>query len=81
MADDKVRPISRWGRQPLYSAKIGTTASNLIMVYRVRKFRVNQQIKFATISDVEGMSKGCTPRWSSGRIWKIESNRLFVERF
>lgn len=79
MAD--VTPVSNWGRKPLYAAKVGTTASNLIMVYRVRRFRVGQQIMFATLSEVEGMSVGCTPAWRSGRIWKIESNRLFVERF
>lgn len=79
MAD--VQPISRWGRKPLYSAKVGTTSSNLIMVYRVRKFHINQMIQFATLSEVEGMSIGCTPKWRSGRIWKIEANRLFVERF
>lgn len=79
MAD--VTPISYWGRKPLYSAKIGTTASNLIMVRRVRKFHVGQSIMFAAISDVQGMSIGCTPAWRSGNIWKIEANRLFVERF
>lgn len=79
MAD--VQPISWWGRKPLYSAKIGTTSSNLIMVRRVRRFRVGQSIMFAAIADVEGMSVGCTPPWRSGNIWKIENNRLFVERF
>jgi hypothetical protein len=76
-----VQPISRWGRQPLYSAKIGTTASSLIMVRRVRRFYVKQHIFFAALSEVEGMSVGCTPKWCSGYIWKIEANRLFVERF
>jgi hypothetical protein len=76
-----VEPVSSWGKKPLYAAKIGTTASNLIMVRRVRRFYINQQIFFATLSDVEGMSIGCTPRWSSGRIWKIDGGRLFVERF
>jgi len=76
-----VQPISRWGKQPLYSAKIGTTASNLIMVRRARRFFVNQHIYFAALSEVEGMSVGCTPRWRTGYIWKIESNRLFIERF
>ena len=79
--EPEVEPISRWGRQPLYSAKIGTTASNLIMIRRVRRFHVNQQIYFATLSEVEGMSVGCTPQWRSGIIWKIEDNRLFVNRF
>lgn len=76
-----VAPISHWGRQPLYSAKVGTTASNLVMIRRVRRFSVGQQIFFATLSEVEGMSVGCTPHWRSGHIWKIESNRLFIERF
>lgn len=76
-----VRPISRRGRKPLYSAKVGTTASNLVMICRIRRFRVDQMIMFATLAEVEGMSVGCTPHWRSGRIWKIENNRLFIERF
>lgn len=76
-----IRPVSFWGRKPLYAAKVGTTASNLIMVRRVRNFHVGQQIMFATLSEVEGMSVGCTPAWRSGNIWKIEANRLFVDRF
>lgn len=77
--DQAVTPISRWGRQPLYLAKIGTGPSDLIMVKRQRKFRVGQRLQFATIEDVRGMCVGCTPRWRGGIAWKIEDNRLYVE--
>jgi hypothetical protein len=73
-----VMPVDRWGRHPLYQAKVGSGPSDLIMVRRARKFRVGMNIHFATISDVRAMSTGVTPKWRSGNIWKIEDNRLFV---
>ena len=77
--DPLVMPISNWGRQPLYQAKIGTGPSALIMVKRQRKFHVGQRLKLAAREDVRGMCVGCTPKWRSGIVWKIESDRLYVE--
>ena len=76
----KVEPIDNWGNKPLYLAKVGSGPSDLIMVKRVRDFFVGQHILFARIDDVRGMCIGCTPNWSHGLIWKIEDDRLFVER-
>lgn len=76
----EVCPVSYWGKRPLYQAKVGTGPSDLIMVKRVRNFYVGQCIKFARLADVRGMCVGCPPQWVGGYIWKIESERLFVER-
>ena len=77
--DPLVMPISRWGKQPLYQAKIGTGPSALIMVKRQRRFHVGQRLQFADREDVRGMCVGCTPKWRGGIVWKIESDRLYVE--
>lgn len=76
----QVVAINHWGRQPLYQAKIGTLPGSLIMVRRARKFYVEQRIEFAELDDVRGMSVGMSPKWQHGIIWKIEGNRLFVNR-
>lgn len=67
-----------WGRFPLYSAKIGTGPSNCIIVKRARRFFVGQRIEYSTLNDLQGRSTGCTPTWTSGVIWKIEGDRLYV---
>lgn len=73
-----VQPAGRWGRRPTYAAKVGTFGSTVIVVKRARRFKVNQRIEFAELTDLDGMSVGCTPKWRHGLIWKIEGDRLFV---
>lgn len=51
-----------------------------MVVKRDRKFYVGQFIYYANEYDLRGMSTGCTPPWERGRIWKIEDNRLFINR-
>ena len=70
--------VRRWGRFPLFPAKVGTGPSTLILVRRDRTFAVGQRIKFATLDDVQGMCQGVTPRWRNGVVWKIDGGRLFV---
>jgi len=74
----ELQPVSRWGRFPLYQAKVGTGSSTTIMVKRQREFFVGQRMQFAERSDVEGMCVACTPKWRDGSVWKIEDGRLFV---
>lgn len=76
----EIKPVSKWGKRPLYAAKIGTYGSALVLVKRVRKFYVGQQIKYADSNSLRGMSVGCMPNWQNGRIWLIEDNRLFITR-
>jgi hypothetical protein len=74
----KLNPVDRWGRKPLYQAKVGTMSGSLIMVKRARDFEVDQRIEFAELQDVRGMSVSMAPRWRTGIIWKIEDDRLFI---
>ncbi len=78
----EVEPVPiRWGRQPLYSAKVGTGSSCLVMIRRSRKFYLKQFVSFCTLEDVNGMSVGMTPPWRRGRITKIDErwDMLFIE--
>lgn len=75
MIDDK---LNRWGRFPLFDAKISTGPSSLVIVRRARKFHVGQLIWFVEWSDLRGMCIGVTPPWRRGTIWKIENERLFI---
>jgi len=77
----EITPTAYWGKRPLYSAKVGTGASNLVVIYRIRKFHINQKIKFCIESDVRGMRSEASLPWCSGRIYDIRGERLFIERF
>lgn len=74
-----VIPCGHWGRKPLYSAKVGTGPSNLVMIKRIRDFDPGMAIQFAAMEDVRGMCVGVTPNWRRGTIWKIENDRIFIE--
>ena len=50
------------------------------MIKRIRKFQEGQRIEFCDTKDLRGMSTGCTPPWKSGRIWKIDGDRLFISK-
>lgn len=77
----RVNPLpDRFGRFQYYQAKVGTHSATLIIVKRVREFFVGQRIDFAEHCDLQGMCQGVTPRWRSGIVWKIEFDRLFVDR-
>jgi hypothetical protein len=75
-----LKPTDRWGRHPLFQAKVGTFSGTLVMVKRVRDFELNQRIDYCEITDVDGMSTGCTPPWKHGIIWKIDGDRLFISK-
>ena len=77
----EIQSIGWWGRFPLYQAKVGTGSSDCIIVRRVRKFRVGMFIKFARRSDVRSMCVGCTPKWHSGLISRLDNDRIFVDYF
>lgn len=72
--------IGRWGRFPTFEAKIGSTSSCCVLVRRARAFYVDQGIDYCDEQDLQGMSKSCTPTWQRGHIWKIEANRLFINK-
>lgn len=76
----KLCAIGRWGRFPTFQAKVGTGSSTVIIIKRARDFTIGQQIEFAETRDLQGMCKCCTPKWHGGLIWKIEDNRLFLDR-
>ncbi len=76
----KIIATGRHGRQPTFQAKIGTMPGSIIIVKRVRDFEVGQRIQYADTYELRGMSVGMAPRWSGGIIWKIEDNRLYVDR-
>jgi hypothetical protein len=75
----QILPVSYWGRKPVYLAKVGTGPSTLVLIKRVRKFKVGQYIYFCNRRDVEGMRVGTTPRWKSGHIYDIRGTMLFIE--
>lgn len=76
----KIVPIGSWGRYKTWVAKVGTLPSSLILIRRSRDFCAGQRIWFCDEWDLQGTSKGCTPRWESGHIDKIQGNLLFVSR-
>ncbi len=76
----KLEAIGHWGSKLGFSAKIGTMPGTIALVNRTRDFEVGKLIKYCDIDDVKGMSTSCAPRWSVGKIWKIENNRLYLER-
>lgn len=79
-AGRKVVATGQWGRFPTYCAKIGTLGSSCVLIKRVRQFHEGQHIYYCDEPDLHGMSTGCTPTWHRGCIWKIEDNRLFINK-
>ena len=75
-----VSAVSNWGRRLLWQGKIGTGPSALVIVKQHKQFYVGKHIYYCDINDVQGMCVGCTPPWRTGVIWKIEAERLFIER-
>lgn len=79
-----VTPVDHWGRRPYFQAKVGTQSSTLVLVKGARRsgqvFEPNERIDFAEWSSLQGMATCCTPQWQMGYIWKIEDNRLFINR-
>lgn len=76
----KLVPAGRRGRMPTFYAKVGTLSGSVILVKRVRDFEVGQKIQYVELEECRGMSVGLVPRWHGGEIWKIEDNRLFINR-
>jgi hypothetical protein len=76
----KILSTGRRGRQPTFQAKIGTMPSAIIIVKRVRDFEVGQRIEYADTYELRGMSVGMAPRWHRGTVWKIECDRLYIDR-
>jgi hypothetical protein len=76
----KILSTGRWGRFPTYQAKVGTMSGSIIIVKRLRDFEVGQRVQYAETYELRGTSTGMAPKWSGGIIWKIESDRLFIER-
>lgn len=78
----EVEAIGSWGRRPTFQAKVGTLGSSCVLVKGARrqgaKFHVQQRLEFCEEHRLNGMTKGCTPIWRTGIIWKIEGNRLFI---
>jgi len=76
----RIESVGNWGRYPLFSAKVGMTSSNSVVIYRARDFKVGQRIKFSTMDELRGRSKSCSPRWSGGIIDSIRGGMLFISR-
>lgn len=76
-----INPVSRRGKYLVWSAKVGTGPSDLVLIKRTRVFTVGKRIEFVKTRDLEGMSVGCAPqRWSLGRITEIneQTGMLFI---
>ena len=71
----------RWGRYPLFLAKVGTMPGSLVMIKRARSFEAGQIIQFSEERENSGRCKSCTPRWHGGRISKVGDDRLFIDRW
>jgi hypothetical protein len=80
----EVAPVDEWGRRPFFQAKVGTMGSALVLVKGARRigptFSVGERIEFCEWGDLQGCSLSMAPRWHTGIVWKIEDNRLFIER-
>jgi len=75
----RINSIGSWGRFPTFQAKVGTGPSAVIVVKRVRDFRVGQWIQFAETHDLTGMLVSSPPRWRGGVIARIDGDRLFLD--
>ena len=78
MKGETIPTAGRWGRFPLFMAKIGTMPGSTILVKRARRFYKGQSLSFCKLENVMGICKGCTPRWQRGYVWMVESGRLFI---
>lgn len=66
---------------PTFYAKIGTFSGTIIVVKRVRDFKVGQKIEYSDVfQDCSGCYTGMVPRWHRGELSRIEGNRLFIDR-
>lgn len=80
-----VTPVDTWGRRPLFQAKVGTLSGSLVLVKRARRrgqpFEEHERIEFIELNELQGTSKSmlCVP-WHAGYIWKVEDNRIFINR-
>ena len=84
-----LEPDGRWGRFLTFPAKVGTGPACCVLVRGKRKFydgqnlhcrfQVGERVHYINERDLAGTSKGMTPRWHTGIIWKIEGDRLFIE--
>jgi hypothetical protein len=80
-----VTPVDSWGRRPLFQAKVGTLSGSLVLIKRARRagqgFEVDERVEYVEWGALQGMSKSMSPHnWHPGCIWKIEDNRLFINR-
>ena len=50
----------RWGRYPLFLAKVGTMPGSLVMIKRARSFEAGQIIQFSEERENSGRCKSCT---------------------
>lgn len=70
----------RWGKYLTYTCKIGTHSTTIALIRTVRRFRINQHIKFCELRDVQGMCLGMAPKWQHGLITRITPTHLFIDR-
>jgi hypothetical protein len=75
-----IEPIGRWGKYPVFAAKIGSLGSSCVLVKRKRSFAEGDAIEYCNERDLDGMSKSCTPKWERGTVWKVDGDRLFISR-
>ncbi len=80
-----VTPVDKWGKRPLFQAKIGTHSGTLILVKRARRsgqpFEEHERVEYVDYSEVKDRSVGMAPQtWHDGVVWKVEDNRIFISR-
>lgn len=71
---------SKLGRFQLFLAKIGSHPGTLVAVKRTRDFKVGQKIEYADTDNLKARSTSMAPQWQPGIIWKIDGDRLFINR-
>jgi len=81
----RVTPVDKWGTRPLFQAKVGTMSSSLVLVrgaHRIgQPFEEGEYIYFVEHNELEGRSTSMGPQtWHNGHVWKIEDNRLYINR-
>jgi hypothetical protein len=80
-----VMPVDKWGRRPLFQAKVGTMSATLVLIKGARRagqdFFMDERIAYFEWSELQGRAVGFGPHdWHNGVIWKIEDNRLFINK-
>lgn len=73
-----IRPLGTWSHHSTYTAKVGTMSLGVIVVKKATEFHIDQKIEFAYAHDLRGCPKNIAPKWTAGRVWKVEDNCLFV---